>query len=176
MPPSSLDPSSFLICEFPSLIIPLLSRMSNLSLSLPHPSPQPTNMPKVLTSPETSNYPATIAPLAFSSQPVPLPPKAWPADQQHQPQMGARRKCNSQTHPWPTESKPLCVRGSKVCAVTRAAGDSEAHPRSTILDRLPLSLSCLTPQGSVLASFLLELHPFPKWSHPPKGWLGYLSV
>lgn len=44
-------------------------------------------------------YPAAIAPLAFSSQPVPLPPKAWPADQRYQPRMGARRKCNSQTHP-----------------------------------------------------------------------------
>ena len=160
--------------------------MSNLSLSLPHPSPQPTNMPKVLTSPETSNYPATTARLAFSSQPVPLPPRAWPADQRHQHRTGARLKCDSQTHPWPTESKPLCARGSKICAVTRAAGGSEAQPRSaacaprlcflTVLDCLPPSLSCLTPQASVSASFFPELHPFSKWSQPPKGWFGYLSL
>ena len=46
----------------------------------------------------------------------------------------------------------------------------------TILGCLPLSLSCLTPQGSVLVSFSLEQHPFSKWSQPLTGWFGYVSV
>lgn len=45
--------------------------MSNLSLSLPHPSPQPTNMPRVLTSPETSK--PTLQP----SPPLPSHPSLF---------------------------------------------------------------------------------------------------